>query len=140
MLATSGSGTTIAGGVGAGIGADEIGSSGEYYFGGQPVNGATGAATSTTTSPLLNSEMSFDEIYEKLKERFGATQKPMLLNRGSDSPSSSVELLGGWDEGDAGLRRTGSAEEAFGNTELYGFPGLIFEVLRNKAVSSLTVF
>ncbi|KAF8453151.1 hypothetical protein BGX38DRAFT_1179483 [Terfezia claveryi] len=139
-LSTSGSGATTCGGIGAGIGVDEVGSSGEYYFGGQPVNGAAGTTSPTTTSPPLNSEMSFDEIYEKLKERFGAIQRPMLLNRGSDSPSSSVELLGGWDEGDIGLRAEGSAEEAFGNTELYGFPGLIFEVLRNKAVSSLTVF
>lgn len=138
-LATSGTGT-VTGGVGAGIGVGKVGSSGEYYFGGQPTSGATGITTPTTTSPPLNSEMSFDEIYEKLKERFGATQKPMLLNRGSDSPSSSVELLGGWEEGDSGLKGAGSAEEAFGNTELYGFPGLIFEVLRNKAVSSLTVF
>ncbi|KAF8422490.1 hypothetical protein EV426DRAFT_605980 [Tirmania nivea] len=143
-LATSGSGATGGGATGSGIrvgiGVDEVRSSGEYYFGGQPVHEAVGAATPSTTSPPLNSEMPFDEIYEKLKERFGATQRPMLLNRGSDSPSSSVELLGGWDEGEAGLRGAGSAEEAFGNTELYGFPGLIFEVLRNKAVSSLTVF
>lgn len=64
----------------------------------------------------LNSEMSFGEIYVSLKERFGQIQKPMLLNRASDSPSSSVELLGGWDEGESGLKGAGGAEEAFGNT------------------------
>ncbi|KAI5808573.1 hypothetical protein DFH27DRAFT_477318, partial [Peziza echinospora] len=96
---------------------------------------------SASNSAMINSEMGFEDVYEKLKDRSaGTTQKPMLLNRGSDSPSSSVELLGGWDEAESGLRGTSAAEEAFGNTELYGFPGLIFEVLRNKAVSALTVF
>lgn len=131
------------GGLGTGIGVQEVGVAGEYYFGEQSPSGVNGGSVTmspTTTHPPLNSEMNFDEIYEKLKEGFGATQKPMLLNRGSDSPSSSVELLGGWEEGDVGLKGVGSAEEAFGYTELYGFPGLIFEVLRNKAVSSLTVF
>ncbi|KAF8471679.1 hypothetical protein BDZ91DRAFT_716303 [Kalaharituber pfeilii] len=129
------------GGVGADLGVSEVGVAGEYYFGGQTTSGPGGSASTpapTTATPPLNSEMCFDEINERLKEKFGATQKPMLLNRASDSPSSSVELLGGWEEGD--LRGAGSAEEAFGNTELYGFPGLIFEALRNRAVSSLTVF
>lgn len=92
----------------------------------------------------LNSEMVFDEALPKLRERFGEVQRPMLLNRGSDSPSSSCELLGGWEDGEVGDKipegpLTGP-EGTFGNTELFGFPGFIFEVLRNRAISSLTVF
>lgn len=92
----------------------------------------------------LNSEMVFDEALPKLRERFGEVQRPMLLNRGSDSPSSSCELLGGWEDGEAGDKTaegnlTGP-EGTFGNTELFGFPGFIFEVMKNKAISSLTVF
>lgn len=68
----------------------------------------------------LNSEMSFDMIYERLKEKFGIIQKPMLLNRGSDSPSSSVELLGGWEEGDQQLKGGAGAETTFGNTGTRG--------------------
>lgn len=95
----------------------------------------------------LNSEMVFDEALPRLRERFGEVQKPMLpmfLNRGSDSPSSSCELLGGWEDGEAGDKvpegHLKGPESTFGNTELFGFPGFIFEVLKNKAISSLTVF
>ena len=122
-LGSDGAGATT-GGVGTGIGVSEVSVGGDYYFGGQ----STAASTVANTGPPpLNSEMGFDEIYDRLKERFGAIQKPMLLNRGSDSPSSSVELLGGWDEGDAGLRGAESAEEAFGNTGkhlFFSFPVL----------------
>lgn len=89
--------------------------------------------------------MTFVEVLPKLRERFGEGQRPMLLNRGSDSPSSSCELLGGWEDGEAGDKSGGGGnlagpEGTFGNTELFGFPGFIFEVLKNKAISSLTVF
>ena len=71
-----------------------------------------------------------------------------MLNRGwGDSPGSSCELLGGWEESTdgvrdaAGNRNPGSGGgPGFGNTELFGFPGLVFEVLKNDAVSCLTVF
>lgn len=92
----------------------------------------------------LNSEMVFDEALPRLRERFGEVQRPMLLNRGSDSPSSSCELLGGWEDGEVGDKALGGhltgPEGTFGNTELFGFPGFIFEVLKNRAISSLTVF
>lgn len=75
----------------------------------------------------------------------------MVLNRGwGDSPGSSCELLGGWedslggkrnDDGHGGNGGGGLDEEnGLGNTTLFGFPGLIFEVLKNGAVSGLTVF
>ncbi|TGZ78501.1 hypothetical protein EX30DRAFT_334427 [Ascodesmis nigricans] len=86
-------------------------------------------------SPLqINSEESFVEMKKKLRKRFGEVGKPMPYSRGNDSPSSSCELLGGWEDGG------GSA--TFGNTELYGFSGMVFEVLKNKgsSVTGLTVF
>lgn len=103
------------------------------------------ADTGKKSELKLHSEMMFDEALPKLRERFGEGQRPMLLNRGSDSPSSSCELLGGWEDGDNGdkpaaLAGKSGPEATFGNTELYGFPGFIFEVLKNRAVSSLTVF
>ena len=75
-----------------------------------------------------------------------SAQKAMVLNRDwGDSPGSSCEILGDWEEstdsrkkGDHGLKTTGGP--GFGNTKLYGFPGLLFEVLRNDTVSCLTVY
>ena len=112
----------------------------------------------TDTGPL-NSEMSFDDIARPCKDAWRGTyageaeeeqlQKGMVLNRGwGDSPGSSCELLPGWDEGvdGGGKRRRGAgdasseAEQGLGNTQLFGFPGMVFEVLKNGAVSCLTVF
>ncbi|KAK6361815.1 hypothetical protein TWF730_005530 [Orbilia blumenaviensis] len=85
----------------------------------------------------LTSEMTFDDIAGRLREKWGVAPKPMLLDRASDSPSSSIELLGGFEDGDSQLKSNG---DTFSNTELYGFPNLIFEVLKNRAVCTLTVF
>ena len=73
-------------------------------------------------------------------------QRGMVLNRGwGDSPGSSCELLGGWEDSAGGKRVDGpnavlDEEKGLGNTTLYGFPGLVFEVLKNGTVSGLTVF
>ncbi|KAF2454319.1 hypothetical protein BDY21DRAFT_291636 [Lineolata rhizophorae] len=98
-------------------------------------------------------------------EEAALQQRGMVLNRGwGDSPGSSCELLGGWEgeadgTGQGGRRKAGGAgvgdgdggqddsaaglgdsvEQGLGNTELFGFPGLVFEVLKNGAVSCLTV-
>jgi hypothetical protein len=69
----------------------------------------------------LDSEQPFPEVLVKLQERFGGGQKPMPLSRGSDSPSSSCELLGGWEDGDtiadrSDLNGSGRHETTFGNT------------------------
>lgn len=104
---------------------------------------------------LLTSETPYDEISERLCEEWKgfyksaaeerALQRPMILNRGwGDSPESSVELLGDWEESTGGKRRPGSNSpdgiQGLGNTELFGFPGLLFEVMKNGAVSCLTVY
>ncbi|MCJ1391012.1 hypothetical protein MMC18_003873 [Xylographa bjoerkii] len=104
----------------------------------------------------LNSESHFAVISAALQgawrdtytneEQAKSLQRAMVLNRGwGDSPGSSCELLGGWEEsGDASKRdtegRVSDTTSALGNTELFGFPGLLFEVLKNDAVSCLTVY
>ena len=105
---------------------------------------------------ILTSEMPFKEISKHLKDVWKGTygsrdeedtlQRGMVLNRGwGDSPGSSCELLGGWEEHLDGKRpaTSGAAtngSQVLGNTELFGFPGLIFEVLKSDAISCLTVY
>lgn len=103
---------------------------------------------------FINSETPYDQISQTLKEVWrgsysgpseeAAFQRGMVLNRGwGDSPESSVELLGGWEESTGGKHWENSAHDGsqtLGNTELYGFPGLLFEVLKNGAVSCLTIY
>ncbi|MCJ1471924.1 hypothetical protein MMC13_000565 [Lambiella insularis] len=109
-----------------------------------------------TDNAPLSSETPFTAISSTLRDVWTGTyiseeqatslQRPMVLNRGwGDSPGSSCELLGGWEEsGDAPKRQTGNctseSTSSLGNTELYGFPGLLFEVLKNDTVSCLTVY
>ncbi|KAJ5273774.1 hypothetical protein N7478_008899 [Penicillium angulare] len=101
----------------------------------------------------LTSESPYEEISTRLrdiwKESYNnqveerAMQRPMVLNRGwGDSPESSVEFLGGWEEPSSkGPRSSSDSHDGgLGNTELFGFPGLLFEVLKNGAVSCLTVY
>ena len=73
-------------------------------------------------------------------------QRHIVLNRElAESPGSSCELLGGWEES-TDTQREGSMDHVakdgpgYGNTKLFGFPGLLFEVLRNDAISCLTVY
>ncbi|KAK4203990.1 hypothetical protein QBC40DRAFT_273726 [Triangularia verruculosa] len=97
-----------------------------------------------------NSETPFSELEAKLKEEWKSIyaseseaqqkQRGMVLNRGwGDSPGSSIEMLGGWEDPGAGVgRKFEGSEES--TTTLYGYPGLVFEVLRSGAVSAVTVF
>lgn len=124
-----------------------------------------------TSTAVVNAETPFAQIEEQLHrtwrsiyasdEEARQRQRGMVLNRGwGDSPGSSIELLGGWEESQRGagrgaggaggggagssggggstLRGVKSTEDS--TTTLYGFPGLVFEVLRNGYVSALTVF
>ncbi|KAI9051980.1 hypothetical protein LZ554_004234 [Drepanopeziza brunnea f. sp. 'monogermtubi'] len=102
---------------------------------------------------IIGSESSFKEVEQRLHQEWKSIyqsteeaksrQRGMVLNRDwGDSPGSSCELLGGWE--DSGGKRTDSAgtetTRGLGNTTLFGFPGLVFEVLKNGTVSGLTVF
>lgn len=106
----------------------------------------------------LNSEMHFGDISGRLKEVFKSyyeseeeerlQQRGMALNRGwGDSPGSSCELLGGWEDGSTKRNKFANAgsvmaegDGSVGHVELFGFPGMIFEVLKNGAVSTLTIY
>lgn len=102
---------------------------------------------------ILDSESSFTVLSESLQRIWQgkcgseseelSLRKGMVLNRGwGDSPGSSCELLGGWEESADTQRKENNVMggPGSGNTELFGFPGLIFEVLKNEAVSCLTVY
>lgn len=101
----------------------------------------------------LTSEMRFSEISATLKdvwhhhyadaEEEKRMQRGMVLNRGwgiGDSPESSIELLGGFEDQSAVKQSSSGALPNLNNTELFGFPGLLFEVLRDDTVSCLTVY
>ena len=103
----------------------------------------------------LTSETPFNELSGALKSIWKGTyaneneekslQRGMVLNRGwGDSPGSSCELLGGWEES-TDMEKKGSnhpvnGTPGLGNTELFGFPGLVFEVLKNDFVSCVTIY
>ena len=104
----------------------------------------------------LNSESSFSDLSNALQESWKSAcattdeekslRRGMVLNRGwGDSPGSSCELLGGWEDNaeTTKRRRANSGVDGgpgLGNTELFGFPGLLFEVLKNDTVSCVTVY
>ncbi len=113
---------------------------------------------SETYRDPLSSESSFAYISSRLREVFQPyyqseeqerlQQRGMALNRGwGDSPGSSCELLGGWEDSSGKKSKFTNAGSVVmegttdvGNVELFGFPGMVFEVLKNGAVSSLTVY
>ncbi|KAK0657726.1 hypothetical protein B0T16DRAFT_402434 [Cercophora newfieldiana] len=103
----------------------------------------------------INSETHFRDVETSLLEEWKSIyaseedarqkQRGMVLNRGwGNSPGSSCELLGGWEENGAAATRPGAGKKFEGNEEstttLYAFPGLIFEVLKNGFVSAVQVF
>ncbi|EAQ93721.1 hypothetical protein CHGG_01956 [Chaetomium globosum CBS 148.51] len=107
--------------------------------------------SSPNAGSVTNSETPFGEVEERLREEWKSVyaseadarqkQRGMVLNRGwGDSPGSSCELLGGWEEGGATNPGVGKGRGEDSTTTLYGFPGLVFEVLKNGWVSAVTVF
>ncbi len=105
-----------------------------YLDSDQPVNSET---------PFVETEERLHEVWKSIygpEEDGRQRQRGMVLNRGwGDSPGSSCELLGGW-EGDVSGVGRGVRGGEDSTTTLYGFPGLVFEVLKNGFVSALTVF
>lgn len=100
----------------------------------------------------INSETAFKIIEHRLHDEWKSIykdaeeaksrQRGMVLNRDwGDSPGSSCELLGGWEDSLGGRRpNTEDSVNGLGNTTLFGFPGMVFEVLKNGTVSAVTVF
>jgi phagosome assembly factor 1 len=83
----------------------------------------------------------------------------MVLNRGwgreEVGTDSEWGVVGGWEDGGGGPGGQGGSgsvvrkgnggqdsveAERLGEAEVYGFPGLVFEVLKNGAVSCLMVY
>jgi hypothetical protein len=111
--------------------------------------------SSQPAAPVLSSEMPFSEIsaelgrvwqnsYEEEDEQ-KKMQRGMVLNRGwGESPDSSIELLGGFEDGASVIEKdtqpTSDSTAALNSTELFGFPGMLFEVLKNDAISCLTIY
>ncbi|PHH63315.1 hypothetical protein CDD81_6089 [Ophiocordyceps australis] len=95
---------------------------------------------------IINSETHFTQIEGDMKrqwascfERHQSKVKGMALNRGwGDSPEDSCELVGGWEE--TRPKKTQSDGDLETTTTLYGFPGMVFEVLKNGYVNTLTVY
>jgi hypothetical protein len=98
-----------------------------------------------------NSETKFSEVEQQLNDKWRSVfpndarqRHGMVLNRGwGDSPGSSCEFLGGWEDsgGAAGMalpKRGDGTDDS--TTTLYGFPGMVFEVLRNGYINTVTVF
>ena len=93
------------------------------------------AARVATTSPIAQLSI---RIGSSSAEDEKQMQRGMVLNRGwGESPDSSIELLGGFEEGPS--KHEGHTA-VMNNTELFGFPGMLFEVLKNDTVSCLTVY
>ena len=77
----------------------------------------------------------------------------MVVNRGwgreEVGADSEWGVVGGWEDGgaqtgsvvrkDAAGTQDSAEAERLGAAEVYGFPGLVFEVLKNGAVSCLMV-
>lgn len=67
-------------------------------------------------------------------------QRGMVLNCGwGDLLGSSIEMLGGWEEFGVGMGNKFDGGEDF-MIILYGYLGLVFEVLRSGFVSVVIVF
>ncbi|KAI1362707.1 hypothetical protein F5Y08DRAFT_311229 [Xylaria arbuscula] len=99
----------------------------------------------------IDSESQFSEIEEALRKEWKDTytseedaqkrQRGMVLNRGwGDSPGSSIEFLGGWEDSSGGTIAKKFEGNGDSTSTLCGFPGLVFEVLKNEYVSAVTVF
>jgi isoleucyl-tRNA synthetase len=95
----------------------------------------------TSETPFIDIKSTLNDIWEDaLANEKDGSMRHMVLNRGwGDSPGSSIELLGGWESTDS-MKIEDLAKPSLGNTELYGFPGLLFEVLKNDTVSCITVY
>lgn len=104
-----------------------------------------------TTDLAMNSEIPFKDLANSLERVWYDPSRgdspyrrwfPVNRNRGWNSPGSSCELAGGWEE-QADERRMEVVTEGApgdGNAKMFGYPGAVFEVLRNDTVASVMVY
>ena len=101
----------------------------------------------------LTSEASFSDLSTELRRiwrgSYGsdsaeeAAQTAIVLDRDwGDSPGSSYEILGGWEDAGEQQKRSLFTNDTpgVGTTQIFGFPGLLFEVLKNDTISCLTIY
>lgn len=96
------------------------------------------------------SESDFNKAHRQLLKKFMGVWPEKDMKDGmvivrdwnGDSPSGSAILIGDGDEGDEDEDNDGAknSEQWLKNTQLYKFPGLMFEVMDNGAISALTVY
>ncbi|KAK3675226.1 hypothetical protein LTR78_004735 [Recurvomyces mirabilis] len=92
---------------------------------------------STHPSNTINSELGRGKVVNRTWGGGGAASSEssfFLPDADEDVEDAGADGLGGRDDDDSG-----SSEQWLGNTKLYAFPGLAFEVLENGAVCGLTV-
>ena len=94
-------------------------------------------------SSILNSEHHFEDIQADLMQAFAHVWPESEMGRGKvvnrtwgGSPTDSSFFL---PDADHDLVEGVGSEQWLGNTKLYAFPGLTFEVLSNGAICALTV-
>lgn len=105
------------------------------------------------TSKPMDSETLFTSLSAELRNIWKgnyaseqaekATQNAIVLDRDwGDSPGSSYEVLDGWEESGQAQKRGSLTQEGSGSgtTQIFGFPGMLFEVLKNDTVSCLTIY
>ncbi|KAI4187293.1 MAG: hypothetical protein L6R41_002895, partial [Letrouitia leprolyta] len=110
-------------------------------------------AEATGAFHSLDSETSFSTLSGELRRIWKgnyvseqaekATQNAIVLDRDwGDSPGSSYEVLEGWEDNEPPHKKGQSGQEgsSSGTTQIYGFPGMLFEVLKNDTVSCLTIY
>ena len=105
----------------------------------------------TESDLVMDSETPFKDLADSLESILHHRSQgespyrrwfPVNRNRGWNSPGSSCELAGGWEE-QADEKRMGSVSEGApgdGNAKMFGYPGTVFEVLRNDTVASVMVY
>lgn len=96
----------------------------------------------------VTSESKFNAIHAHLLQAYKGIwpekdmKEGMVIVRdwGGDSPSGSAILIGGEMDEDEEESNDLAGEQWLKNTQLYKFPGLMFEVMHNGTISALTVY
>ncbi|KAF2157408.1 hypothetical protein K461DRAFT_219984 [Myriangium duriaei CBS 260.36] len=97
----------------------------------------------------ITSESHFPDVHDRLIAQFKDLWPEKEMREGmvivrdwaGDSPSSSAILIGeGPDEEEEEAWGQEGSEKWLKNTQLYKFPGLMFEVMHNGAIAALTVY
>ena len=98
---------------------------------------------------VMDSETAFRDLAKSLEQVWWDSAKGespyrrcMPFTRGWDSPGSSCELIGGWEEqmGGRGLGSSRDGAPGDGKAVLFAYPGTVFEVLKNDTVACVIIY